>query len=646
MNDLPASPNTLSRRSVLAMGFSAAIATRSSAIKADAVSRPNILWMVSEDNNPYLGCYGDPIAHTPTLDALAKKGVLYRNAFSNGPVCATSRFGILTGVYAESCAPANHMRATAHLPKELKTYPEYLREAGYYCINNFKTDYNCDVDPKAIWDDSSSRAQWRNRPPGKPFMAVFNDLTTHESQIFFKTEGRVKPEDVRVPAYLPDTPEVRTDLASYYNRIEMMDANCGKRLAALEADGLAEDTIVFYYSDNGGVMPRSKHYSYDEGYRTCLIIYVPPKWQHLAPAPAGSEVDTAVSYIDLVPTLLSLIGKPKTEHMPGRALLGPYAGKAETLAFGSRDRQDERYDFSRSVCDGRYRYSRNYRPDIPWSLPMGFAWEAKSYQSWEQEHVAGRLNAQQNAFFGTKPYEEFYDLKEDRDEVRNLIDNPSQARRIASLRRALDQHMLEINDNGFIPEGSPAEGYFGSRNRTVYPLERLMVLGEKAAQRNPRNFGLFRKHLADENDLVRYWAAYGLQLLGHGGTSAVSQLSLMAEHDPSPYVQIIAAQAIVGLGEPDKGVAQLAAILDKDGPFPIRLQAMTALTLVGEPARAALRSIQRAAHVDQEYLRSSGRYLLAVLDGTYKPGYETLDREWFDKHVGAFIGHPMPGPTY
>lgn len=639
----------LSRRSLLAAGLAGGVAApfvASAQPRGIPAGRPNILWMVSEDNNPYLGAYGDPIAHTPHLDALAKRGVLYRNAFSNSPVCAPSRFGILTGVYPESCSPANHMRANAHLPKEFKTYPEYLRQAGYYCINNYKTDYNCDVDPKAIWDDTSRTAQWRNRPPGKPFMAVFNDLTTHESQIFFKTEGRVKPEDVRVPAYLPDTPEVRTDLASYYNRIELMDANCGKRLATLDADGLADDTIVFYYSDNGGVMPRSKHFSYDEGYRTCLMIYVPPKWQHLAPAPAGSVVETPVSYIDLVPTLLSLIGQPKAAYMPGRALLGPYAGTPQNLAFGSNDRQGERYDFNRTVCDGRYRYIRNYRPDISRGIPSSYSWVAKSYQSWEREHDAKRLSAEQDRFFQPKPYEEFYDLHTDRDQVRNLIGDPAQGRRIARMRRALDRHMLGINDNGFIPEGHAVQGYFESRNPAAYPLKKLMVLAEKAAQGDSRNLGQFMADLADTNDLIRYWAAFGLRLLGDRAAPAAARLHHLMDHDPSPHVQLMATYAAARFDGGDRAVAHLAAVLNTSTSVPIRLQALSILTQIGDQARGALSAIRTAAASDDENLHAAGRYLVAVLDGTYKPGFDLLDRPWYDKRFGPYVGLPMPGPEF
>ncbi|WP_428334781.1 sulfatase family protein [Novosphingobium sp.] len=625
-----------SRRDAIAAASGALVAgmatsAANAAQPGNMTALPNIVWIVSEDNNPYLGAYGDTLAHTPNLDALAKKGVLYRNAFSNGPVCATSRFGILTGVYAESCAPAQHHRAIAHLPKNLKTYPQYLREAGYYCVNNGKEDWNCDAVGKEIWDESDNRAQWYKRPAGKPFMAVYNDFTTHESQLFFETPGRVKPEDVRVPDYLPDTPEVRQDIASYYNRIEIMDKNCGDRLAQIEREGVADDTIVFYYSDNGGVLPRSKHFDYDEGFRTALIIYVPPKWQHLAPAPAGSEVTTPVSYIDLVPTLLSLIGQPKAAHMPGRALLGPYQGAPETLAFGSRDRMDERYDFVRSVCDGRFRFIRNYNPDRPWGINEAYAWLMKSYQSWESGHLAARLNTVQDRFFQTKPYEEFYDLHEDRDEVHNLIGDPRHHSRITAMRSALDRHMLEINDNGFIPEGAPEQGYFPSRDRAVYPLEALMVLGERASQRRVANFAYFMAKLADNNALVRYWAANGMRGLGQAAANARPVLEKMAAGDPSVHTRISAAHALAAVGASSEGVAQLIAILESlpaaNANMPMRLQVVDALTLIGEPARAALPLLRVYAseHLPpagvgiDDYVALASRYLVARLDATYKP---------------------------
>ncbi len=239
----------------------------------------------------------DPLTHTPTIDGLARKGLLFRNVYSNAPVCAPSRFGILTGVNPESCAPANQMRAVGHLPSSFPTYPELMRAAGYYCTNNAKTDYNCDVDPNAIWDGQGKAAHWRSREDkSQPFMAVFNYETTHESRLFQVTPGRVTPTMVKLPAFLPDTPGIRQDFASYYNLMEKMDGELGARLAELEADGLSEDTIVFYYSDNRGVLPRSKRYCFDEDLRCAMVVHAPPRWQHLLPGvPAAGSIPRSAS---------------------------------------------------------------------------------------------------------------------------------------------------------------------------------------------------------------------------------------------------------------------------------------------------------------------------------------------------------------
>jgi hypothetical protein len=214
-------------------------------LSAQMGSKPNILWFVSEDNNPRIGAFGDQLAHTPTLDRLAREGVLYRNAYCTSPVCGPSRFAIITGMFAETAAPANRMGAWAELPSFIKGYPSYLRAAGYYCTNNAKKNYQSNLDYADFWDESSEKAHWRNRPKGKPFFAIFNTFTTHESCLFKPLQGRVKPEDVQVPAYLPDTPGVRQDLVTFYNAMEKMDGELAARLAELEADGVNEDTIVF-----------------------------------------------------------------------------------------------------------------------------------------------------------------------------------------------------------------------------------------------------------------------------------------------------------------------------------------------------------------------------------------------------------------
>ena len=545
--------NEPTRREILRV----TVATVLSAVAAPVLdgraqgARPNILWLVSEDNNPFLGCYGDTLAHTPNIDGLAKRGLLFRHTFSAAPVCAPSRFGILTGVHPESCAPANQMRAVAALPSWLKTYPEYLREAGYYCTNNAKTDWNCNADAAKIFDESSAQAHYKNRPAGKPFFAIFNHMTSHESSLMgagqrgggagqragsgapapAAAEGRVKPSDVRVPAYMPDTPEVRADRADYYNIIERMDGEIGARLKELEEAGLADDTIVFYYSDNGGVLPRSKRYCYDEGLRCAMVVAFPPKWQHLAPAKMGTVVETPVSYVDLAPTLLSLVGTPVPRYMQGTAFAGPQARSRGRYAFGMRNRMDERYDFVRAATDGRFHYIRNYTPHRTFQHGA-YQWQAKGYQSWEREWRAGHLNEVQRRFFqGPRPFEELYDLQADRDEVHNLAEVPAHAERLKAMRKALDDHMIAVNDNGFIPEGVPLEGYEPSRDTAAYPLPRLMELAAKAGARDPKHVAEFTSLLGDANPVVRHWAAQGLLMLGDKAAPAKAGLIAMMQGD-------------------------------------------------------------------------------------------------------------------
>ena len=234
--------------------------------------------------SPNLGCYGDDYAATPNLDALAARGMRYTNANSNAPVCAPARTTIITGLYPPSTG-AEHMRSLVKLPARFRMFPQFLRDAGYYCTNNNKEDYNVEK-PGGVWDESSKKAHWKNRRKGQPFFAVFNHTITHESQIRNEIDEADQihdPAKVRVPAYHPDTPEVRRDWAQYYDRITMMDKQAGAELQELERAGLADDTIIFFFSDHGSGMPRSKRSACNSGLNVPFIVYFPPKWRHLAP---------------------------------------------------------------------------------------------------------------------------------------------------------------------------------------------------------------------------------------------------------------------------------------------------------------------------------------------------------------------------
>ena len=209
---------------------------------ADTGERPNILWLTSEDNGPFLGCYGDSLARTPTLDRLARDGVMFERCFAQ-PVCAPSRFTLITGLYAASCGPAEHMRAQGQIPAWLKGFPALLREAGYYTVNNAKTDYNSPLRVGEAWNESNKRAHWRNRSdPGQPFFSVFNHEVTHESCLFPEKDSDLPfpatdPARIRVPAYQPDTPEVRADWARYYDHMALLDRANRGQTASVGASG-------------------------------------------------------------------------------------------------------------------------------------------------------------------------------------------------------------------------------------------------------------------------------------------------------------------------------------------------------------------------------------------------------------------------
>ena len=459
--------------------------------------RPNIVWFVSEDDYPFMGAYGDPVARTPTIDRLAAEGIRYETAYCDAPVCAPSRFTLITGVHSATAGPAHHMRAIAKMPSYIRGWPEFLRRAGYFTVENgtapngggfLKRDYNAEIDIAATWDESSPQAHWRNRPPGAPFFMYHTIFATHESQIFTHRPGPTRPEEVHIPAFLPDTPTTRADKAQEYDRMALMDAQLAMRLAELEADGLLEDTIVFYFADNAGDLPWSKRFANDWGLHVPLIVRIPEKWSHLAPARPGSVIEDPIEFTDLPPTVLRLAGVRAPDYMQGTPFLGRRRRReAERYTYGQRSRMDERYDLQRTIRDEHYLYIRNYMPHRPYGQHMAYMWQQKGYQEWEQRHLDGQVTPVQERFWDEKSAEELYDVWRDPDQVRNLAGEERQRGTLRRLRRALDEHLIETNDNGFIPEGSPLEGYEESRAPGAYPLRRVMRVAETAIERDPAN---------------------------------------------------------------------------------------------------------------------------------------------------------------
>jgi uncharacterized sulfatase len=523
---------------------------------ASAADQPNILWLTSEDHGPHMGCYGDTYATTPNVDALAAKGMLFKHAWSCGPVCAAARTTIIAGMYPPSTG-GEHMRSMTQMPKGTKMYPQFLREAGYYCTNNSKEDYNL-AKPEGVWDESSGKAHWKARQDGQPFFAIFNEQCSHESQLRKRPHEQVHdPKGVRVPAYHPDTPEVRQDWAQYHDQVTEADASAGRRLKEIEEAGLAAETIVFYYADHGSGMPRNKRWPCNSGLQVPMVVYFPPKWQHLAPKEygAGMKSDRLVSFVDLAPTLLSLIGIQPPEWMQGHAFAGKFQTEPQPFVYGFRGRMDERYDTVRSVTDGRFVYVRNYMPHLSQAQHVNYQFQTPSTQVWRKLFDAGKTTPEQSIFWKEpKDAEELYDLQSDRDEVHNLATKPEHAETLARLRQAQESLALKIRDVGLLPEGEMhqrAEGttpYDMAHDDALYPMQRILSIAGAAASMKPDVLPELKAAFADKDNAIRYWAVMGALMRGKEGVAQFHTELTAATKDSSTYVQIPAHWALAKYG--------------------------------------------------------------------------------------------------
>lgn len=567
------------------------------------LGRPNILWITCEDTGPHLGCYGDAYATTPNLDRLAARGMIYTRAWSVAPVCAPARTAVITGVYPTTTG-SEHMRSLVPLPPDLKMYPQLLREAGYYCTNNEKEDYNL-IKPGPVWDESSRRAHWTNRPAGRPFFAIFNHTVTHESQVRARPHQPVHdPARVRVPAYHPDTPEVRRDWAQYYDKVAEMDVLAGKNLRELADAGLAEDTIVFFYGDHGPGLPRCKRFTYNSGLHVPLIVYVPDKWRHLAPPEyqPGGRSERLVNFVDLAPTLLSLAGVKPPPWMQGTAFMGVHAGPAPRFNFGQRGRMDERYDLVRSVTDGRYVYLRNYLPHLPHGQRVAYMFETPTTRVWKRLFAEGKLPPTQAQFWQPRTPEELYDLHSDPDEVINLAASPAHRETLVRLRDALQEHVLAVRDLGFLPEaererrrGDRPPYRFG-QDPGRYPLERILAAAEAASSPDPAAASQLAHWLNDPEPGLRYWAVLGHRFRGEAAVAAARGELLQRLEDESPSVAIAAAEALGQFGgDADREAALRLLIrlakLEAGNQF-IAVEALNALDNLGPKARAVLPAVR------------------------------------------------------
>ena len=469
-------------------------------------ARPNIVLMLVEDLSPRIGALGDAVALTPNLDRLAREGVRYTHVFASAGVCAPSRAALITGMHQTSIT-AQHMRTSVYAwadgtgrrgyeatpPAFVKAFPELLRAAGYYTINNSKTDYQFGS-PFTIWDENGVDADWINRADGQPFFAMYSQQVTHESGLFgpdgIAKQGaavpslqasearraalphRTRPEDVVVPPYYPDTPVVRSQIAQQYDNVQLMDAWVGERLAELEARGVLENTIVIWATDHGDGLPRAKRSLYDSGLHTPMIVRFPGGGR------AGQADERMISFVDMAPTILALAGVNAPAHLPGQDAFAPAAAGQEQV-FASRDRLDEWPDLGRAIRTRDFKYIRNEYPDAPLYLPLTYRENLPIMAELRRLHAEGALTPLQDSYFLTpRPAEELYDLRADPHETINLADDPAYTARKMELAAALSAWRMQIGDPGKLAEDQLIRAAWGADEQ---PTTRAPTLQQTSA---------------------------------------------------------------------------------------------------------------------------------------------------------------------
>ena len=508
--------------------------------------RPNIIWLVSEDNSiHFMDLYSKDGAKMPNISSLAKKGVVFNNAFSNAPVCSVARSTIITGVYGPTIGTQYHRKAyPVNLPKYIKPLPLYLRDAGYYTTNNNKEDYNFKKENE-IWDESSSKATYKNRKVNQPFFHVQNFGDTHEGRLHFDEEYFKKEienfniENTPTFPYHPDTPIFRFTRELLYKHHMSLDSKIGEFIKDLEKQGLMENTIIFYYGDHGGVLPRSKGYLYESGLNIPMVVYVPKKWKNLSPFHIGTKTSAFIDFLDLVPTVLSLAGIEIPNYLDGTPFLGKKINKEsieqQNITFGYADRFDEKYDLVRSVRKGKYKYIRNFQPFNVDGLYNFYRYKMLAYKEWYNLFVEGKLNKYQAKFFLPKQPEELYDVKKDPHEINNLAKKTNFKNELIELRSQLKKQIISKNDLSFFPEpyflkkGLENPIDFGKKNKE------LLISLIEVANLNIYPFQEVRKKIADalndNNPWIKYWGLIACSSFGMKALENIDKINAIFEDE-------------------------------------------------------------------------------------------------------------------
>lgn len=534
--------------------------------------QPNILWITIEDTSPqFIGSYGNKDSRTPVMDKFTKEGVQFTNAFSTGTVCSPSRSAIITGVKTYELGTGNH-RSNYAIPSNIKGFPYYLKQAGYYATNNSKTDYNVGNVKNFIaeaWDESSEKAGWWNREEGQPFFSVFNFNESHQSRTMtnpyewyvtevleqLPEEDRIGENEFEMPPFYRDSPEMRKQMARVYNSLKLTDNRIGDLIARLEGDGLLEETIIFIFADHGEGMPRGKTNGINFGYRVPFTIWFPSKYKHLSPWGNATSTDELISFEDLAPTLISLAGGEAPDYLKGRVLIGEQRSPEVGKLFLSSDRADNGIDMVRTVTDGRFVYSRNYMPFMPEARYIRYMEIGEIKQVMRTDYENDVLDPLQRSLFERRQAEVLYDIENDIWETNNLVDKPEFQELVEKMRRELDAHIHGSKDVMFLPEyelekiSATSTPYEFRANSSQYPLSDIYEVAKLSGIRNREMMLQQVEYLKSENEIIRYWAALGLMSQDKDMLLPFADVISKLLDDTYPPVSITAAAIVYELNQ-------------------------------------------------------------------------------------------------
>lgn len=470
------------------------------AVSSFADDRPNIVWIIPDDMSAHFSCYGETAIETPHLDALAERGVLFSNAYVTAPVCSTCRSALITGMYQTSIGAHQHRSGRGELkielPEGVELVPKIFQDAGYHTsITGWpgkegrfgKTDYNFEWDA-SVYDGSN----WSNREEGQPFFAQVHTpggkLRGHDMEGWEKIGlaaekifgNRISVDQVTLPPYYPDHPDILQDWAAYLDSVRVTDHMIGEVVARLESEGVLDNTIVLFMTDHGISHARGKQFMYDEGLHVPLVVAGPGIGN-------GIVRDDLVEHIDLAALSLGAAGIEIPSWMQGRDIFAD-GYEPRVAAFAARDRCDETVDHMRSVRTNQFKYIRNFLPERPYLQPNGYKDNKeiiKALRAWGEE---GKLDEVKSLILAeTRPPEELYDVLADPHEIKNLADDPAYAETLAELRGQLNLWMEETGDHGREPESEErydAEmvSYTSKHRKNPESADRLAIIEGNIAQ--------------------------------------------------------------------------------------------------------------------------------------------------------------------